>query len=351
MVIILFAAVLSVRAATLTWSNTGTGDWFTASNWGGTLPAAGDTANIRNGGTATISSGATPSLGYINAGFNAGESGSITLSGGTLNVTNLAVGRTGTGTITIGAGAAVNSDYPTLGVNAGGVGTVNVYGTLNKTGATTLGYVGKSGTGTVNVYSGGSFTIDGPSGVIVGMNGTGTVSVIGGSVSGTSFRMAGGSGGKGTFILDGGSVNLTGGFDMDNSAALGNATLQVIGSDGVFSVRDLLTKNNEYTVIDMVADAAGFTTIQASGILELNGTLNVDLSAYTGDFSTPVVLFENTSGAISGTFDTVNITGKSGVSLVYNEGTVTLIPEPATIGLFFLGMVGVLTIRRRGALM
>ncbi|MGO8690404.1 MAG: hypothetical protein ACLQLG_12350, partial [Thermoguttaceae bacterium] len=40
--------------ADITWKLNGTGDWSTASNWSSGIPTASSTADIFNGGTATV---------------------------------------------------------------------------------------------------------------------------------------------------------------------------------------------------------------------------------------------------------------------------------------------------------
>ena len=100
----------------------GTGNWFTPGNWTfGAVPSASRAAYIDNGGTAQISSGKAIAQ-YLMIGYMPSDSGSVTMSGGTL---------------------AINSGLEWVG--SLGVGTFNQTGGLNTTGALYLGGRGTFG--------------------------------------------------------------------------------------------------------------------------------------------------------------------------------------------------------------
>jgi hypothetical protein len=78
--LLLAASLLSVEAATVTWTNAASGDWNTAVNWNpNAVPAAADVALIDNGGTADISANA-PTITALRIGYTA------TNSTGTVNI-------------------------------------------------------------------------------------------------------------------------------------------------------------------------------------------------------------------------------------------------------------------------
>lgn len=125
------AILLLVRVparADVYWSNTASGAWSAASNWGGTVPTEVDTAYVVNGGTATIT--LAEACHGISLG-GTGESGTIRMTAGTLNTANddwspfghEYIGYSGTGTFTQSGGVHclcnVYDGNLYLGYNAG----------------------------------------------------------------------------------------------------------------------------------------------------------------------------------------------------------------------------------------
>ena len=131
--------------ADVTWSNTTSGDWSVASNWGGTLPTAADFAYIANGGTANVTTMnvtcSTLSLGSSIA------TGSIQMTSGSMDqISYTFVGNSGSGSFTQSGG--INDTFLGrgslyLGYNTGSLGTYTLSGTGSlKSGQETLGYSG-----------------------------------------------------------------------------------------------------------------------------------------------------------------------------------------------------------------
>jgi hypothetical protein len=109
---------VSASAGTKTWTGATDNDWTKGSNWGGTMPAAGDTANIPGGLARYPIIVTTVSIGTLNIN-NTGSGASVTVSpGGTLTVGNLTVNANGT--LTVNGGTVLSSN--TLTVN----GSVNI---------------------------------------------------------------------------------------------------------------------------------------------------------------------------------------------------------------------------------
>src|ERR1700741_4205458 len=103
-----------------TWTDT-SGSWFTCGNWSNNpCPDSGTAALINNGGTAQI----TASLPVANAcaltlGPNAGDSGKVSVSIGTLQVTtSVVVGNHGTGSLSVTNGGTVTGGDTYVGGTA-----------------------------------------------------------------------------------------------------------------------------------------------------------------------------------------------------------------------------------------
>jgi hypothetical protein len=121
-------------AATRTWTGTTDTDWTKASNWGGTLPAAGDTANIPGGLTnyPIITTSVAVGTIVIN---NTNSGATVTVSsGGTLTVNTLTVNSGGTltvngGTVLNGGGGAGLTVNGAVNISSGTIHLANAIGT------------------------------------------------------------------------------------------------------------------------------------------------------------------------------------------------------------------------------
>jgi len=139
-----------VMAATRTWTGTTDSDWNKASNWGGTVPAAGDTANISGGLTnyPVITTSITIQQVIINS---AGSGAKVTVStGGTFNVSAQLTVNAG-GMLIVNGGTVLNNN--TLTCN----GSVNISsGTIHMD---TL--LSAAPSGSMVIGAGGTFTQSG----------------------------------------------------------------------------------------------------------------------------------------------------------------------------------------------
>ena len=200
------------------------GDWSTSANWSGGLPTSSGTADIVDGGTASVTttgdicntlllgntagsgfvqmtsgaltvsnstyvgysgagtfiqSGGTNTSAYLDLGYNFGASGTYSLNGGSLNANTTYVGYSGTGTFTQSGGINASGVALFLGYNSGSSGTYNLSGGSLSPNFT---YVGDYGTG-VFTQSGGTNAISNYLYLGVNSGGNGTYSLNGGFLS------------------------------------------------------------------------------------------------------------------------------------------------------------------------
>ncbi|MBN1526714.1 MAG: hypothetical protein JW919_03920 [Candidatus Omnitrophica bacterium] len=212
-----------------------TGDWNTAENWDLGVPSSGGNAYINNAGTAEITTGSAEAA-ALYLGQNGGDSGSITLSDGTLAVADAYIGNSGTGTFTQSGGTHSITNDLALAVESGSAGTYTYSGgVLQVSGDITTG----SGESALNIdadsvsnitvsgdisvtnfnvgneaSSSGAFTLsDGhaltATNEVVGAYGTGTLTQTGGTHTVGSMTLAQESGSAGTYNLQGGYLSAT----------------------------------------------------------------------------------------------------------------------------------------------
>lgn len=191
-------------------------------------------------GALTIKDGVTvaTSAGYL--GYNAGSTGTATISGPGSKWTNsgtLYVGNSGTGTmnITNGANASNAASYLGYGYGTGSNGTVTVDGAGSTwTNSGTL-YVGDSGTGAVNVTNGGSISTAGAYvGHYAGSKGTVTVNGPGSTWTNTGNLFVGttGEAETGRLNITNGATISTGTLYASASQLSGNGTINTSGIVG-----------------------------------------------------------------------------------------------------------------------
>src|SRR3954454_1449487 len=228
------------------------GSFGDGANWaGGVVPGTGDNGYINNGGIATAAAAVNATFNDLRIGFNPASSGSLSISGGTINAQgNAAFGSntTGTGTFNISSGA-LNVGGGTVGdfsIGDDGEGTATISG---GTITTRFAYIGKSTHGHGHVtQTGGNFTVQrnlvmdelkpadtsavqNPSdytmsggALSVGsemyigahgpctfnLSGTGSISVVGTIHIAASGGFSDPPGGKGTLNMSGGTINVNG---------------------------------------------------------------------------------------------------------------------------------------------
>ncbi len=268
------------------------GDWHDPNNWNPSLPGAGDTAYVDNGGTAQIAGG-TVDVSYIRAGdtlagsivqsagtvavtggldvaYGTAASGSYSLGGGSLGSGVQCVGRSGTGAFTQSGGLNEVGLYMYIGANPGASGTYSMTAGSIHSDDQYLGYFGR-----------GSFTQSGGTNTVVGQlhvgsytGATGTYDLSGGSLDAYS-EYLGYSGGCGTvshssgtnavdyMLCLGQSQASTGAYTLSGDGLL-VAELEYIGNSGA----------GAFTQTGGVNDVLGGTVRLGSGFYA-SGTYNL----------------------------------------------------------------------------
>lgn len=240
------------------------GNFSAGSSWDtGMPPGQFDDANINNGGTALFNPNDNFTINFLHVGTDAGTTGNLTMSGGTLNVVPfngdpddnaLAIGEFGVGHFTmsggtINLGSLMASDYDF--------------------------HVGKSSMGSTMTFTGGTINMGGTFRVARGQAGdaSSTVSILGGTLNTGSGIVVGRGDNTDTFTAEGTFiVGGTGTFIAGNSMGEGNAA--GFTDEGFFSVANRVKAIAHVTVKDSgVIKALRFTgrqghadiTIQDSG--------------------------------------------------------------------------------------
>jgi hypothetical protein len=350
MCIAIMVCIVSIGEAAI--KSVASGDWNNSATWDAGIPtstdavyltggyavtnnSAGSIANlIRTGvdGAATlnvISGDLSSSGGDITAGHNGGSSGTINLTGGTITT-------------------AANKGTYIGGVIASAKGTLNISGGTFTAQNTRVGIYGEgvmnlSGSGVLSVnaldlgYYGGS---------------TGIVNMTGGTLETiNTVNIGKADGSYAELNLSGGTFS-TATFKALNIGPSGTGKLKISGTDAVITLGDAVNFGAN-AFFEAALSSDGVTTVTGGNdkAITLDGALV--LSALTGVSSVPssVTLFQTQgSGAISGTFDTVDWGNLSG-DLVYTDEQVRIdnlevIPEPVTIGLFVLSGFVIFVMRR-----
>ena len=291
-------------------------------------------------GKLNIRDNASFSSGYIHVGHNG--YGEVNQSGGTFYA---------------------NCYYLRVGSNNGSEGVVNLSGgTFEKSHSGHM-YIGEDAgsVGTVNI-SGGLLDISDAI-ISVGRNGVGTINQTGGDID-AGWLITGNGTGSGDYAVSGGSV------DVDRYIRIlgAGSTMTVSGSDAdhIRANRFLLEDNT----LNINLDETGSTLIEADGVIDggngyynayINGTWNIDtLAGFDGTVGSVYDLmwtaedFLNTEdlnlvnvGATEFEWSIVDNVASDGTAGTGKMLQVTVIPEPATLGLFAFVGGGILLIRRR----
>lgn len=304
-----------VSAATITWNPGTTGDWGTSSNWdSNSVPAL---------------NGPTPDIVNIN-------DGAVTYSG------------------TSGDWA----DNTTVTISGSTASWVQTTGNWLKIGD------GSGNTGTLNLLNGGSFDVSPAGNTFIGNGGTGILLVDGGTFTAQTLNIGGGSSvtinnngtvtttsdihNSGTINLAGGQANIAGEFKLQSPGLQGTinggsvqANLLSFIGDGT-TVIDFLAGNitlNNGTFFDGIYSTGGyinFSPTSTGTVVLLNGATEANANN----------LINN-----SARLRVDNLVSPSSFVITPIENGVAIslaaIPEPASLGLLTLGVVTLLTRRRK----
>jgi len=161
----------------------------------------------------------------------------------------------------------------------------------------------------------------------------------------------------GTFKISGGVFNHLGdaGGNADDtwfmvSKGGGPGLLQVTGGLADINVNTYMQGGNG--TLEIVLDATGISTIDASGGMELDGTIKVSLAGYTPILNDSFDLIV-AQGTRTGTFAIEDLADISPLQFEVSYATgseivrLTVVPEPATMSLLVLGGLALLRRRRR----
>ena len=363
-------AVLNHTAGALTG-----GGWMKVGAQSGTN----GTYNLSGGASSTgwadvkIGRGAPDAVGNLNisgATTNFGANGTIDFG------ENTGVGNLQMTAGTMSAGGAIRFGGASTGTISGGTVTasggeisVNTTSVLDIGNATLIGNEMVLRENAIVNQTSGSVTAN--NWVSIGSNGgsDSTYNLSGGSLSNSSDWFTVGEDGAGTLNVSGsGSASATANGMIigrnDNAGSVG--VLDIVGSSASVTVSDLFVDNatQAQATINWTADAGGVTAIGASNTTTFGSEafLNLDLSADANSLigGTEYLLIDN-AAAVSGTFTglaegaTVNFVSGTG-TISYVGGTdgfdvvVTVasaaIPEPSSIGLLGLTVLGLASRRR-----
>ena len=347
----LCASCTTSFGATYYWTSSGTGDWATASCWGGTSPTYIDTAYINTGGTASVAA-TNESVQYLYL----GAAGSV--SSGTAQIANsfyLAndayIGKDGSGQIVQTGGAFSDSFSSTcyFGYNVGAVGIYTLSGTgtfssgMSGTRGTSAEYIGYSGTGVFTQIGGthniadamylgynaggsGTYTLSGTASqinanyatVCVGAVGAGTFTQSSGTSTIQNLYLGRDNGGTGLFLLGGGVLNAatqyvggtgTGDFQQSGGSNKGSLSLgSYAGGHGTYELTAgsfsgaISINTGNFTQSGGTVSAGGIsinTITTGTSTYTLTGTSNLTTTdtIYVGYQGTGV--FQHTSGTAS----------------------------------------------------
>ena len=246
--------------------------------------AAGNALSVDNGSLTLGPTGMVSVSGDFSAGDAAGGTGSVTLvAGATLSDgTGITIGGQGTGTLSIAAGADVNAagaDFA-VGDGAGGIGSVSITGGLLN--VSSVG-IGGSGTGTLDLGGGGTLSVANDVAVGDSAGGIGYVTLTGaGGIMTIGDGLTVGGAGTGEVLIDGALAAVTGGDISvgESLGAVGNLTVNT-GSLTASGKLDIGTAGNGTVDLQLGASVAGFTDVSVGESAGGVGGLALDDGALT----------------------------------------------------------------------
>jgi T5SS/PEP-CTERM-associated repeat protein len=271
-------------------------------------------------GTLSVKAGGQVSSTGGFLGYNAGSQGMATITGAgsmwTTGSGSLYVGNSGSGTLNIEAGGVVNNDSGFLGYNAGSTGTVTVTGTGSKWTNSNSLYVGRDGSGTLNIEAGGQVSNTmGYIGFDSGSSGIATITAAGSKWTNSSSLYIGNNGSGILRIEAGGQVSSSTGYLGYCAGSMGTATISGTGSKWTNSGDLYIGK-----------DGTGTLTVSDGGAVTA-GTLFASLSSLSGNGT-----ITTTQGAVLDAnfrFDTAH---SAQATFVFDSGGTLTVSAAGTLG-------------------
>ena len=303
-------------------------------------------------------------------GFSTNYTTTYTISGGTLKTGGVKrgdfqIGRYGNAIFSQEGGTVDCGGWLSIGRNTGGNGVYNLSGgTLNALNSSTALTVGEYDTGVFNLSDNGVANVNGMR-IAHKTTGAGTVNITGGSLNIMSS--------KGIFQGDGSSTfNLSGGLlDMNGYTIGALDTFSFTGGTILDAGTIAFSLAQEGGILAPGADGSTGTTAISGDYTQTDGTLLIDLlntssvdklsvsssAAFSGMIE--VSLLAGASVNMGDIFDIVDAMSITNNSLTWSlpelqsgmtwdtssfttDGTIRVVPEPATLTLLLLGVSGLL---------
>ncbi len=362
-----FCVSLDTAAFADNWINPAGGSWGDPSNWSDDVVPANAVFNLNSTGyTVTLPGMETPSSIAVQT-----DNPTLNLSGQFMTASTLQIadasGQNGSMTI-IGTGMLESAAGGlAISVGMGGTGQLIVNGaTINDVGSGSI--VTEGSGGTITVENGGTLKQDASGGMNLGGNLVlNDATFMSGPVTISSANITNGS----TFTVVGGvALTINGPVTLDDSTfnpsqgmTIGTGSLTISGGSTV-QANAAANLDGPLTVLFGDIDALGLTTYASTVTIQLSpsisnglagpkavfgGTLDITLpNGFNPSLGEVFHLFNY--GSTSGTFSAVNLppllVGSWNTSSLYTSGTISVVPEPASMGLIVLAGFG-LTRRRK----
>ncbi len=355
--------------------------WLAVENSMGVGKAGTGTVTIRSGGW-LYSGWAAPNVAYL-GGEKTGN-GTVTVdgTGSPPRLTwwkindDLRVGLLGTGKLEVLGGGRVTAGYTSIAHELGSSGEVTVDGTETELEAGWLN-VGRYGTGTMTVSGGGKVSATTVNvGAYAGPGASGTLTVADGSFVCERLYIGGypsGSEGTGTvtvkdsalLVVSGGVTiygagTLTGGGGSVDADVLNGGTVAPGSSPGLLLIQGHYTQTQDGVLeIELCGRLRGdeYDVLVITGRADLAGTLSVVLcdpgsGIFAPQFGDTFDILDHGGLAPYSRFDLVQLP-ELGLGLEWDypylltTGQISVVPEPATLGLLALGGLAMILRRRR----